>query len=737
MMADPLDTPLRRAGIQGLTPKSAQALERKGVRTVRDLLEQTPRRWVDLSHTKTIAELKIGEEATILGTVHSITSRYIPRSRKHMVTLRIADGTGFVEKIWWNQPYREKQYAKGDHVAVAGKIERRSGKLQVSASAVVEKVPEDDGPRSESPHTGRIIPVHPATEGVTPTMMRRFVFSALRKYKSAITDPLPEEVLDKLDLLDRVRALEQIHFPPTLSVRSNARKRLAFEELFVLSSGLALRKRRIERETKGIEQSKGTDEVQMFLQSLPYQPTNAQRRSIDEIAHDMARPIPMHRLLQGEVGSGKTLVAVAAAVIASANGMQTALMAPTEVLAEQHFLSITRMLEGAAPTSMIRAVEGQMSFEAPGFGVELLTGSVTGKQRERVLDSIKRGASHLVIGTHALIQENVEFAQLGLAVIDEQHRFGVHQRIALRGKGPHESQPDVLIMTATPIPRTLALTLYGDLDTSVLDEMPPGRTPIETIVFKPEQRDEAEALLAAAAERHQQSFVVCPLVEQSDKLEAKAAQSEYERIATEFPSLRVALIHGRMKPVEKEDVMRRMRAAEIDVLVATTVIEVGVDIPNASVMIIEDADRFGLSQLHQLRGRIGRGPHASTCVLMSSLDDEDEMTREIARKRLTAMEQTNDGFKLAEVDLELRGEGQIFGRGKLDSDPKAAHAAPLQAGANDLRFASLLYDQELLLKARAEAFAIVDRDPHLIAHEPLLAEVRRRFADRLDWLFVG
>ncbi|HVL91237.1 MAG TPA: ATP-dependent DNA helicase RecG, partial [Actinomycetota bacterium] len=467
----------------------------------------------------------------------------------------------------------------------------------------------------------------------------------------------------------------------------------------------------------------------------PYDPTGAQRRAVAEILGDMARPVPMHRLLQGEVGSGKTVVAVAAAVAAAANGKQTALMAPTEVLAEQHYLSITRMLEAIAALAPADDSPGQLTLEKPGFRVELLTGSVTPKERERSNEGARSGRAHLLIGTHALIQGDVEFAALGLAIIDEQHRFGVHQRLALRAKGAGAAQPDQLIMTATPIPRTLAMTLYGDLDVSTLDEMPPGRTPVRTVVAGPEDRRRAEARIRVEVEQGRQAFIVCPLVEKSASLEAKAAETEYERIRHEvFPDLRVGLIHGRLKPADKEAVMQRMRAGEIDILVATTVIEVGVDIPNASVMMIEDADRFGLSQLHQLRGRIGRGTHPSTCILLTSLEPGDE-DREDARRRLDAMAGTNDGFRLAEVDMEIRGEGQIFGRGKVD--PGAGEGAPAQAGATDLRFASLLRDADLLADARSEAFDLVGSDPDLRRHPLLLSEVRRRFADRLDWLFAG
>jgi ATP-dependent DNA helicase RecG len=737
---DPLDASLASTRIAGLSGAIAGKLAAKGIATVRDLLEQRPRRYIDLSRTKKIRDVAIGEEVTILGTVRVIAGRRI-RGNRSMVSMKVSDGTGVVEAIWWNQPYRERQFPAGTVVALAGRLEKRQGRLQMGGAFFAEPIRgEDDGAGGEGVHTGRIIPVHPATEGVSPTMMRRYVFTALKSHAQHVTDPLPGDVLDELDLMPRLEALKMIHFPTSIGEAMKARKRLASEELFVLSTGLALRKRRIERETAGIAHTAGEREVARFLESLPFTPTAAQRKVVAEIAGDMREPRPMHRLLQGEVGSGKTVVAVAAAIRAAAGGSQTAFMAPTEVLAEQHYLTIRSLL---APISDLApsaepGLGDQLSFSThEGFVVELLTGSTAAKDRERALEAARAGKAHLLLGTHALIQGGVEFANLGLAIVDEQHRFGVHQRIALRSKGSAGSQPDVLIMTATPIPRTLAMTLYGDLDVSLLDEMPPGRMPVKTRVVSPAERDRADELIRREVAAGRQAFIVCPLVEKSSSLEAKAAEAEYERLNTwVFKDLRVGLIHGRMRPAQKEDVMNRMRAGEIDVLVATTVIEVGVDIPNATVMLIEDADRFGLAQLHQLRGRIGRGRWPSTCVLATTLSADDQ-ERADAVRRLEAMSKTTDGFELAELDLEIRGEGQIFGRGKVDADK--GDGAPAQAGATDLRFASLVRDGDLLQEARRSAFALVDRDPRLAEpdNQRLLADVKRRFADRLDWLFAG
>jgi ATP-dependent DNA helicase RecG len=727
-MRGSLDQPLARAGIPGLQPAAATKLAKKGVRTVRDLLEYIPRTYLDLSKRKQIRDLKIGEQATVVGTVKRVDGRYL-RGRKHMLSVKVGDGTGFVEVVFWNQPFRARQYPEGATVAVAGRFERRAGKLQASGQPIVEVMRGDD----EGVHTGRIIPLHPATEGVSTTMIRRAVHSVLKRYGKDVEDMLPRDLIKRLRLPPRADALAEMHFPESRERFTAARRRLAFEELFVLEAGLAALKRRIERETRGMTHAGGGELVDRFLSSLPFAPTAAQRRTVDEIRADMAEARPMHRLLQGEVGSGKTVVAVAAALAAAGSGSQTAFMAPTEVLAEQHFLTVRKLLEPLADQAPIES--GRLFGE--GFGVELLTSAVTGKARERALDEAASGRATLLVGTHALIQEGVAFHRLGLAIVDEQHRFGVHQRIALRAKGVEDAEPDLLIMTATPIPRTLAMTLYGDLDVSVLDEMPPGRLPVRTRVIRPTERDEAYELIRKEVAAGRQAFVVCPLVSESEALEAKAATSEYERISGDvFPDLRVALIHGRMRPAEKDAVMAATRAGETDVLVATTVIEVGVDIPNATVMLIEDADRFGLSQLHQLRGRIGRSEHQATCLLLTSLDEAETDERRTARERLAAMEASTDGFVLAEKDLEIRGEGQLFGKGAVGEET----GAPAQAGQSDLRFASpLVRYVDALAEARKEAFALVDRDPHLSdpAHAAVRDEVVRRFGERLGWLFAG
>jgi len=722
-----LDRPLSGAGITGLSAAVSQKLSKGlGLHTVRDLLEHVPRRYIDLSRTRKIGDLKIGEEATTQGTVAKVDGRYV-RSRRHLLIVTVKDDSGYLELVWWNQQFRTRQFTVGQKVAVAGRIERARGRLSIT-NPFVESLKAG----KEGIHVGRVIPIHSSTAGVTTTQIRRFVHTALQRYGAAIEDPLPTSVLHAHDLMPRAAAIQELHFPTSDERRKAARRRLVFEELFVLSAGLAVRKKRLSSVSDGIAHGDAST-VERFLSSLPFTPTGAQRRVIDEIAGDLARAQPMNRLLQGEVGSGKTVVAVAAALIAHASGSQTAFMAPTEVLAEQHYLTVRRLLE---PLQELAPAEPGKLF-GDGFEIVLLTGSVTGKERTRVLERAASGAAMMLIGTHALIQEGVAFDRLGLAIVDEQHRFGVHQRVSLRAKGREGAQPDTLIMTATPIPRTLTLTLYGDLDVSTIDEMPPGRTPVVTEVVVDEHgRDAAYEHIRDEVARGRQAFIICPLVEESASLEVKAAESEYERIRSDvFPALRTGLIHGRMKSQSKDEVMTAMRARDLDILVATTVIEVGVDIPDATVMIIEDADRFGLSQLHQLRGRVGRGSDPSRCYLFTTLDPLDEESRREAKARLDAMASTNDGFRLAELDLELRGGGQLFGRGSVEE----SKGAPAQAGRGDLRFANLARDFALLVEARDAAFGLVEDDTTLstASNSELLAEVRRRFADRLDWLFAS
>ncbi len=715
----------RRMGVREKGPPAHEALaEGLQIRAVADLLHHYPRRHIDRSRVQRIGDLRIGQAATVVGRVRSVESRAARhRPRMAVVTVEVWDGTGYLDLVFFNQPWIARVYRKGYEVAAWGIVQRRGRHLQL-ANQEVEIL---RGEEADLVHTGRITPIHPATEGVSTRTIRELIHRALERLPR-IPDPLPPEIVRAEGLLGLDAALRAIHFPTSQEELAAAERRLKFDELFVLELGVAFRKHRVEAEQVGVRHEPDPALLERFLGSLPFEPTGAQRRAMTEIRTAMARPRPMNVLLQGDVGSGKTLVALYAALVAIASGHQAAIMAPTEVLAGQHFRSMTALLGplGAAPSLRVAREAGadpaQPSLfggperERPALTYALLTAGVTGRDRERILEGIARGEVDLVVGTHALVQEGVRFADLSLAVIDEQHRFGVHQRMALKGKG---SSPDVLIMTATPIPRTLALTYYGDLDVVMLDEMPRGREPVRTIVARtPREREEAYELVRREVRAGRQAFVVCAAIDEANKTEVRAAEAEARRLAEEiFPDLSLALLHGRMRPAEKERVMEAFRAGEHDVLISTTVVEVGVDVPNATVMLVENAERFGLAQLHQLRGRIGRGEHPGTCVLFDGSGGRSEE----AAQRLAAMERTTDGFELADEDLRLRGEGTLF-------DVR-------QSGMPDLRLARLPEDLELVTRARARAFALIERDPTLARHPRLLAELRRRFERSIDWLF--
>jgi ATP-dependent DNA helicase RecG len=714
------------------------------IATVQDLLQHYPRRHLDFSETKAIREVRAGDEVTVIGEVRRAQAPPPGRGRLPLRVM-VHDGTSQLTVVFFNQPWRARQLPVGTTVALKGKISVFRGVRQMSAPLV--DVLRDAG------EIMRIVPQYPATAEIQSNWLRKVVKAAIEAY-SPLADPLPESVRARYGFLDRTEALRGYHFPAQMSEVWQARRRLVFDELFTLQTGLAYRKRRIERDTVGIahEVPGELDAGHLatrFLDSLPFRPTGAQLAAIAEIAGDMARSVPMNRLLQGEVGSGKTVVALWAALAAVHGGYQAAIMAPTEVLAAQHALTIRSLVESLAPDRLDGAggpdrsarpawperarlqAEGQGQLGlfgghhdpcGPGVPeVVLLTGSIGAARRRAALERIASGQAGIVVGTHALIQEGIEFHNLGLAVVDEQHRFGVRQRIRLREKAVGGATPDVLIMTATPIPRTLALTLYGDLDVSVLDELPKGRQPVRTAVVDESGRAEAYELVRREVRAGRQAYVITPLVDESDKLAVRSAEAEAERLATQvFPDLTVAKLHGKMRPAQKEAVMEQFRKGEVDVLISTTVVEVGVDVSNATVMLIEDADRFGLSQLHQLRGRIGRGSHASTCLLFTSALEEAE-DETMTRQRLEAVASTTDGFELAQKDLELRGTGTIMGE--------------RQAGFSDLRLTHLLRDIEVLKQARDEAFALVDADPDLSGHPLIRQEMEGRFADRLDWLF--
>jgi ATP-dependent DNA helicase RecG len=559
--------------------------------------------------------------------------------------------------------------------------------------------------------TGRIVPVYPQSEkaALMTWEIAGWVEDALRKSSPrGIADPVPETVRVRYGLIGRDQAFRSIHAPETISEKEQARRRLAFDELLRVQTTLVMRKRLLERESKAIRHQVGGELTERLYVALPFELTAAQRRTIAEIEHDLAGPHPMHRLLQGDVGSGKTVVAVSAMLTAVQGGHQAALMAPTEVLAEQHATSVRRMLDG------VTVPDPRNLFGDRPLRIELLTNRVTGGERRDVLAGLADGTVDIAIGTHALIQEGVQFHSLGVVVIDEQHRFGVEQRAALRSKGDDDAVPDVLVMTATPIPRTAAMTVYGDLDVSVLDELPPGRTPIVTHwADGPLMEQAAWATVRDDVAAGRQAYVVCPLIEESEKLEVASAQETFDRLAAgELKGLRLGLLHGRLPSSEKEAEMERFRQGRVDVLVATTVIEVGVDVPNATVMVILDADRFGIAQLHQLRGRVGRGEHSSSCWLVTAGTPADSPA--VGNPRVEALVASTDGFALAEVDLELRGEGTIMNTA--------------QKGRNDLKLASLRRDRELVSLARDAAFEIVDDDPMLVDHPVLLDELRLLFS---------
>jgi len=643
-----------------------------------------------------------------------------------MVTVKVSDGTGTLDLVFFNQPWTASMYRTGIELAVSGRAALYQRRLQLQKQEV-EILRGDD---AETVHTGRITPVHRATEGITTRTIRELVYRALQRL-GPLPEPVPSEIVAAEALSDEDRALRDIHFPEDEAARRRAVDRLKFDELFALELGVAYRKHRVEHAARGIAHLVDGELTNRFLAALPFELTGAQVRAMKEIGEDMAQAKPMNRLLQGDVGSGKTVVALSAALAAVQSGHQATIMAPTEVLAGQHYRTVQSLLtavggadvlstpsprDAAAQVSLLDEQVGQEP-ERPAVTFALLTGVTTGKDRERVLRGIASGEVDLVVGTHALVQEGVEFGDLTLAVIDEQHRFGVHQRVILKEKGAH---PDVLIMTATPIPRTLALTYYGDLDVSVLDEMPAGRSPPETTVARtPAQRSQAYALVREEVQAGRQAFVVCAAIDEGNRLEVRAAEKEAERLQAQvFPDLRIALLHGRMRPADKERVMDSFRAGEPDVLISTTVIEVGVDVSNATVMLVENAERFGLAQLHQLRGRIGRGSHRSHCVLF----DESGPDNDDARARLAAMVRTTDGFELADEDLRLRGEGTLF-------DIK-------QSGLPDLKLARLADDAELVRRARARAFAIIDADPGLDRSPELLELLRQTFTgEAIEWLF--
>ena len=663
--------------LKGVGPVRAELLASRGIRTVDDLLYYTPFRYEDRTRLTRIRDLVPGQTTTVFAKVLTCG---LMRTRRgmYLYDLAASDSSGMLRCKWFNAVYLEKNkvFHSGQQVFFYGKVDRDrygTGTMEI-IQPQFEILPEDETEGGNSLELGRVVPIYESIAALGPRVLRRLMWAALEGLGGEIPDRLPATVVQKNRLLDRAAAVSQTHFPPgeqdldkLCAFRTPAQVRLIFEEFFSVGAGLAL-KRRKAKSAAGVEFRVKDSARQAIRKILPFHPTSAQKRVLKEIVDDMCSVHPMNRLLQGDVGSGKTIVAIQSAILAIENGYQVALMAPTEILAAQHYFYIKQL------------------FRPLDYRVELLISARKAAEKVEIKRDIATGAINLAIGTHALIEEDVRFARLGLVVVDEQHRFGVLQRFELMRKGYH---PDVLVMTATPIPRTLALTLYGDLDFSVIDELPPHRTPIVTKLMEERDRASAYTFLREKVRRGEQAYVVCPVIEEGGKLDLKPAVRMYEQLAHNvFPEFRVGLLHGRLPSDEKEDMMQRFKRGEVQILVATTVVEVGVDVPNATIMLIEHADRFGLSQLHQLRGRIGRGSKKSYCLLMA-----EEQRSEISQERLNTMVATTDGFRIAEIDLKLRGPGEFFGT--------------KQWGIPAFRIANLLRDQEILEWAKREAAEFV------------------------------
>lgn len=666
--------------VKGIGPKRAEKLNKLNIFTLKDLLYYFPRQFEDRNNLKKIIQLENEEKATIKVVIVGVSTSS-PRKGLSITKVDVRDETGYAKLVFFNQQYVKNAFKPGDTILVFGKVKKEFKKIEIS-SCEVEYL-------TNSPkNTCKIMPIYPLTYGVSNKDIIGIIKNVLSDESLVIKEYMPKHIIDKYKLCSIDYAIKNLHNPISKESLKIALYRIVFEEFLILQLGLFLFKNGVE-ESDGIkfEENKKLDDV---LNSLPFKLTKAQNRALDEIIEDMQCNKAMNRLVQGDVGSGKTVVALLSLAYCVFNGFQGALMAPTEILAEQHYISLTETLKPF------------------GMNIELLVGSLTKKQKESVLEKTKNKEVDILIGTHALIEDKVEFNNLGLVITDEQHRFGVRQRSKLSEKGEN---PDILVMTATPIPRTLALILYGDLDISIIDELPPGRQPIETIAVDKSKRDRAyNSLVRKEVEKGRQVYIVCPLVEESEAIEAKAAVDLVEELKLEyFSDLKVGLLHGKMKPSEKDLIMKSFKNREIDILVSTTVIEVGVNVPNATLMIIENAERFGLAQLHQLRGRVGRGSHKSYCILIYASKSE------VCKQRMSIMEETNDGFKISEKDLEIRGPGEFFGT--------------RQHGLPELKVANIFKHMKILKLAQQEARYIVSEDRKLQNHENQLIkkEIMNKF----------
>ncbi len=697
-----LDDPIQF--IKGVGPKKALLLRKLQLEAIEDLFYFLPFRYEDRSQFKKISTLIPGEFATIIAEVLTAGIVYIGR-RKRIFEVIFQDKTGTARAKWFrfNETYMLEKFKTGTKLIVSGKstVNKRSG-LEI----VHPDTEQLKGENAVSLEIGKIVPVYHVTEGLHQKSIRNILSNVIEKYLPLVDEFIPEDILFRYKFLSRSEAFHQTHFPPSKGVTANdldafktpAQKRLIFEELFLIQIGLAFNKKHSRTIKTGITfKTRGTL-IKKFIKLLPFQLTAAQKKVLTEIMEDLEKEKTMNRLIQGDVGSGKTIVALTALLTAVDNATQAAFMVPTEILAEQHYLNI------------------RPYCEALGINLALVTGTLKGKERKAIYQDIREGNTHIIVGTHSLVQKEIHFKNLGLAVVDEQHRFGVLQREAIGKKG---KRPHLLIMTATPIPRSMALTLYGDMDVSFLDELPPGRQPITTSVYYEKQQNKAYALMKSELEKGRQAFVVCPLIEESEEMDLKAAATVFESIQKNFPEFTACLIHGKLKKEERQEIMWWFLKNEIQVLVATTVIEVGIDIPNATVMIIEHAERFGLAQLHQLRGRVGRGKHLSHCLLIAYFPISEE-----GKARLKAIGGTKDGYEIAEEDLKIRGPGDFMGT--------------RQSGLPILKIANLIRDIKILGIARKEAFSLIDRDPTLKdpANQPLKNAVQRTIGQYLPLMEI-
>ena len=693
---------LRETSVQflkGVGPAKNKLLANLGVATIEDLFYVFPRRYEDRTSITPIAKIKLGEMQTVTGKVIERGGRRTWFTKKHVYETVIDDGSGRLFAVWFNQPYLEYYFKTGADVVLYGKVEIYKKRLQMIAPEY-EIINPDDA----NLNIGRIVPIYPLTRGITHRYLRKIIYHGLERYQDDLKDILPVRLRNKHRLLNIKRSLENLHFPETLALQEEAHRRISFEEFFLFQ--LSVVKRRMSMVAKpGVEHKIDLKLINEFTKNLPFVLTKAQQRAIHEIAGDMQKNAPMLRLLQGDVGSGKTLAALFGCVAAYHNACQSAVMAPTEILARQHYENIRALLAKGAFKDL---------------KVALLVSSITLKEREQIIQQLKNGKINLVVGTHALLSEGVDFKNLSFVVIDEQHKFGVKQRALLSTKATNGRNPDILVMTATPIPRTLSLTLYGDLDLSVLDEMPPGRGRVDTKFYSRESAEEVYKIIRTKVKEGLQAYIVYPLVEESETLDLKAAKEMYQHFAKkEFKEFKVGLVHGQMKRGDAEKVMENFKNKKINILVSTTILEVGVDVPNANLMVIEHAERFGLSQLHQLRGRIGRGSQNALCLLIGEPLTED------SKARIDVICSTTDGFKIAQQDLLIRGPGHYFGR----------H----QHGLNELKFANPITQIDILELARKEAMELIHQDPNLKESENqiLQKEIQRRYPTYLEMVEAG